>query len=138
MKEEQPGLVPLTRQEMKARMMARKNPPWYVKLGIMPGGGINRRQYEVVLRDKVIKQARYEGSNPLRLLFKEVALRLMAHEYGHLLRWPLEDHSGNPWVRLKHAKQVGFDVRASNRFLRWRRGDKVRWNEATEWFRAQG
>lgn len=123
--EGEPDLLILTAAEMRERMGKRTNPPWYVKLGIMPGGGINRDPLAVVITEKTWDAGR-RG--------RTWARRLIAHEYGHAMRWPLEDHTGDPIQRLKHAWTVRFDVRASNRFLRWRDGSPHRFDAAMVWF----
>jgi hypothetical protein len=65
----------------------------------------------------------------------EWALKLLIHEFGHAAGWPLEDHTMKTFLDgFKHAVRVGFDVRAFTRFLRWSRGDTVRWNQGMNWF----
>ena len=48
--------------------------------------------------------------------------RLLIHEYGHAVRYPLHDHPRTLWAGFVHAARCGFDSRAFTGLLRWRDG----------------
>lgn len=113
----------------------------YEKLGIAPGAFYSPGEDTVHTSRRVYDLA-CQGI--------KWALKLLAHEFGHAAKWVKSDHPTNllpakvdskrDWKQpsgIGHAFSVGFDVRAYSRFLRFRKGDLVRWTAAVAWFEAQ-
>lgn len=80
-----------------------ENKPWYTKyLKMYPRGFARRSEGAIYMMESHL----YNDA-------------LLAHEFGHLMKYPGEDHGGFPGCLL-HAVRVNFDVRAFTGLLRLR------------------
>ena len=90
----------------------------YAKLGILP-----RAFYEPT-DDTIYVQSKAAGNR-----------RLLAHEFGHAVRWPGSDHPTTIVGGFLHAVRVRFDVRAFSGLLRWRSSPPALLREFDAWHR---